>query len=110
MWYSSSLFAPVDSELMVEDGDTDAEAEADSTMDTKRKTRDSSYSSFQNSFDSLPAPSALSQLTKNQREPFHPDFPSEIGFPSLTLGWIDILVHGPILNESSWTMFLTHPC
>lgn len=46
MWYSSSLFAPVDSELMVEDGDTDAEAEADSTMDTKRKTRDSSYSSF----------------------------------------------------------------
>ena len=48
---------------------------------------------------SLPAPSALSQLTKNQRNlPFHPDFPSEIGFPSLTLGWIDILVHGPILN------------
>lgn len=48
---------------------------------------------------SLPAPSALSQLTKNQRNlPFHPDFPSEIGFPSLTLGWIEILVHGPILN------------
>lgn len=63
VWYSSSLFAPVDSELMVEDGDTDAEAEADSTMDTKRKTRDSSYSGFRNSFSSLPAPSALSQLT-----------------------------------------------
>lgn len=32
---------------------------------------------------SLPAPSALSQLTKNHRNlPFHPDFPSQIGFPS----------------------------
>ena len=48
---------------------------------------------------SLPAPSALSQLTKNHRNfPFQKDFPSEICFPSLRLGGIDILVHGPILN------------
>lgn len=51
-----STDSSADEDSYVSDGETYADAAAFSTMDTKRKTRDSSYSGFINSFSSFPAP------------------------------------------------------